>query len=132
MALSNPGRLDQMIFEVVSRPDVEHSIQLLKRPSFGLRQAEPREHETEEVPRSIPAESALWCKSFLERWPGQCEKEIEAPACGGCKCHAGVADCEWLYFVSWRQLQIKIKTHKRLCRVCKRHWAHAWTIAYHE
>jgi hypothetical protein len=98
-----------MILEMVSRPDIEHSIQLLKRPSFGLRQTEPREHETEEVPRSIPAESALWCEGFLKRRPGQCEKEIEAPACGGRKCHASITDCEWLYLISRRTIVNQIR-----------------------
>lgn len=109
VAFSNQWCLDQMVLEMISCPDVKNSVQLLKRPSLCLRQTEPCEHETEEIPSSVPAEGTLWCKGFLKRWPSQREKEVEAPACGCCERHAGIANSEWLYLVSRR-------THFEDCR----------------
>jgi len=97
VSLSDQWRLDQVILDMVPRPDIEHSIQLLKRSCFCFRERKPGEHETEEIPCSIEAESTLRCKGLKQRRPSKCENEVETPARGCCECHSGIADCEWLY-----------------------------------
>jgi len=96
MSLSDQWCLDQVILDMIPRPDVEHSIQFLERSCLRFRQRKPCENKAEKVPCSIEAKSALRCECLKQRRPCQCENEVEAPACGCSKCHTGVSYRQWL------------------------------------
>lgn len=112
MPLANHRRLDKMISKVIPSPDVKHSIQLLQRSRLGLRQTEPSEDETEQIPSRVPTESALSCEGCLKGWPRQCEDKVKSPARGCCECHAGVTDGEWLY--KRQRKNVRKESSKRL------------------
>jgi len=64
VSLSDQRRLDQVVFDMIPRPDVEYSIQLLKWSCLCFRQCKPSKDEAEEIPCSVEAESTLRCKCF--------------------------------------------------------------------
>lgn len=89
-----PGQLLGVVLGMLPVADVEHSVQFFKRKSLGLGKQEVAVDEAEQVPGSIPAESAGWCEGSAQTGPGEGDDEVEAPAGRGGERHADVANVQ--------------------------------------